>query len=65
MRLRELMDERVRIWRVDFVWMWERVLEARVADGRRARLGRERVVRVYDVPYSGMDVLVEVLVVLL
>lgn len=46
MREREEMDASVRIWRVDFVWMVERVREAREAEGRRARDGRVMLVRV-------------------
>ena len=37
---------RVRIWRVDFVWIVVRVREAREAEGRRARDGRVMLVRV-------------------
>jgi hypothetical protein len=48
-REREEMEARVRIVRVDFVWIAVRVVEAWVAEGRRARVGR-RSVRVYDTP---------------
>ncbi len=36
---------RVRIWRVEAVWMVIRVREARDAEGRRARDGRVMVLR--------------------
>jgi hypothetical protein len=40
---REEMEARVRIVRVDFVWIAVRVVEAWVAEGRCARVGRRRV----------------------
>lgn len=50
MRDSDEMEARVRICRVDFVWMVERVREAMEAEGRRAREGRVMVVSVYEVP---------------
>jgi hypothetical protein len=42
-REREEMEARVRIVRVDFVWIAESVVLAWVAEGRCARVGRRRV----------------------
>lgn len=38
-------DARVRIWRVDFVWMMDRVCDAFAAEGSSARDGRVMVLR--------------------
>ena len=45
------MEARVRIWRVEAVWMCERVRLAREAEGRRERAGIVRDSRLYDTPY--------------
>ena len=49
-RDKEEREARVRIWRVEVVWMVVRVREAREAEGRRARDGRVMVERLYDTP---------------
>jgi hypothetical protein len=38
-------DARVRIWRVERVWMWASAREALEADGRKAREGSVIVAR--------------------
>jgi len=38
-------EARVRRWRVDLVWIVERVRDARAAEGRTAREGRAMVLR--------------------
>ena len=43
---REESEARVRMWRVEWVWMEVRALEARVAVGRWAREGRAMAERV-------------------
>ena len=45
MRERELIEARVRMWRVERSWMVLRVRRARAAEGRRAREGRVMEVR--------------------
>lgn len=47
---REETAARVSIWRVEAVWMVERVRAAVDADGRRAREGNVMVVRLYETP---------------
>lgn len=46
----EEMEANVRIWRVDCVWIVERVRAASEAEGKSARDGR-MFVRVYEVPW--------------
>jgi hypothetical protein len=42
---RDETDARVRIWRVERVWMWASAREAFEAEGRRAREGSVIVVK--------------------
>lgn len=46
----EATEARVRIWRVERVWMQDRARAAFEAEGRRAREGRVIVVRLYETP---------------
>ena len=48
----EATEARVRIWRVERVWMLDRARAALEAEGRRAREGSAIVVRLYETPYG-------------